>query len=132
MTPTQMKANTRLAQEAWDHLSYTGKKSTNEYGTCTYGGSGCAFFPALLPNFPKEIEGKSARDIISNTPQYLKAWARNCQTSFAAGVQCTHDNSPAREEFLDMFAKRLRRTCNAYNVPVPKGCLDYIHREDKI
>ncbi len=71
MNEATIRANQRLLNEAWTHLSKTKKKSTElsaEGAKCTYGSSGCAFAPAV------DIEKATQKNLLTTPANTLLKW----------------------------------------------------------
>ncbi len=125
MNEATIRANQRLLNEAWTHLSKTKKKAMNSEGFCTYVGSGCAFSPAVdIPKAQeKKLLGKGAATLIVGYPEVLHPWARDIQPSFAQKVQneC-HDRikeSSNPDYFVNEVKASISTICSMENYDYP-------------
>ena len=114
-------ANQRLVHEAFAHLSKTQQLSM-ENGTCCYTGSGCAFSPAIQPEYLAKHHNTNAASVIMDHPEHLHEWAQACDPNFANYVQNCHDRlkdswdvqqGPA---FVEAFKHNLEQLISDYGM----------------
>lgn len=118
MSSKTKKANQRLVNEAFAHLSKTKQKSVVG-NKCSYAGSGCAFSPALKD--PQSFGGSSiASAIIRDMPHLLHDWAKDCDGEFANAVQACHDLCSENKTFFEHFSTRLKDLCSKEGYDFPK------------
>ena len=128
MNEATLKANTRLAREAWEHISKTKKPSVGSDGFCIYGGCGCAFSPAIRNHCMADELGDSAGFIIIRRSYLLFDWALNCEPVFSNEVQDSHDHIQhlLGDEFVQAFGSSLAKVCAKYAVPTPESLDKYL------
>lgn len=117
MTKTQ-RVNQRLVDEAYAHLKETECRSVDKAGLCQYGGTGCAFRPAIK-TYDARMEHHSASDLIKRFPEYLHEWVLDVDPSLANEVQGCHDSAVVGE-FWEMFNKYLRELCEKEELKHPE------------
>lgn len=110
-------ADRRLIREAVLHIRSTKRPSVNDAGDCIYGGAGCAFAPAIKPEYRGNamIENMGPTTLLNNFSEYLYEWARECHPVIAQQVQGAHDEIIAQYgdkwylegKFEDMFENNL-------------------------
>lgn len=121
----QKKANQRLVNEAWKHLSQTNRKSERS-GECIYVGTGCAFSVAIKKRYRDDLDPATPREfsptaegVMSGYPGYLKKWAIDCCPVFAGKVQKCHDLADSGRTFLDSFREALKDLCDDNDIKYP-------------
>lgn len=127
------EANQRLINEAHAHVNRNGRpsfKGTYPKIQCIYSGIGCAFSPAIKPEYRENADDLSlgAAGIIDTHSHILQDWAKYVHPLIADLVQDCHDgclgycnflDPDVTDSFTEEFNKRLRQLCESEGYKFP-------------
>lgn len=117
-------ANARLAKEALSHIRKTKQASRVPGGEkCLYGGTGCAFSPAIPEKSRKKADALKygrASDVIY--AGLVFDWAKHCCPIFANDLQIQHDKNKdlSGDLFVKAFEAGLQVVCAEHDVEYPE------------
>lgn len=122
-TPAQRAATQRLVDEAYAHIQKTRNPSVTPMFNCSYAGIGCAFSPAIKPQFRNnaELDGLVATLVIREFPTMLEDWAKEVIDKHAQRIQGCHDRYShlKGEAFVRAFNEALEEFCTYFGYTYP-------------